>query len=77
LSRHPADFGPIWPLKKSPTIFRAVSIWPGAVRRDGDSAMRFMILVKASKQSEAGIMPPDEMLKMMADYHEQLAILPL
>ncbi len=39
--------------------------------------MRFMILVKASKQSEAGIMPPDEMLKTMADYHEQLAILPL
>ena len=35
--------------------------------------MRFMILVKASKDSEAGVMPSEEMLTAMADYHEQLA----
>lgn len=35
--------------------------------------MRFMILVKASKDSEAGIMPPEELFAAMADYHEQLA----
>jgi hypothetical protein len=35
--------------------------------------MRFMILVKASKESEAGVMPSQEMLTAMADYHEQLA----
>ena len=35
--------------------------------------MRFMILVKASKESEAGMMPSEEMLSAMADYHEQLA----
>jgi hypothetical protein len=35
--------------------------------------MRFMILVKASKESEAGVMPSEEMLTAMADYHEQLA----
>ena len=35
--------------------------------------MRFMILVKASKDSEAGVMPSQEMLTAMADYHEQLA----
>ena len=35
--------------------------------------MRFMILVKANKDSEAGVMPSEEMLKTMADYHEQLA----
>ena len=35
--------------------------------------MRFMILVKATKESEAGIMPPEEMFAAMADYHEQLA----
>ena len=35
--------------------------------------MRFMILVKASKDSEAGVMPQEDMLKAMADYHEQLA----
>jgi len=32
-----------------------------------------MILVKASKDSEAGVMPSQEMLTAMADYHEQLA----
>ncbi|RJF95857.1 YciI family protein [Noviherbaspirillum saxi] len=35
--------------------------------------MRFMIIVKASKQSEAGEMPEEKMLAAMADYHEQLA----
>lgn len=35
--------------------------------------MRFMILVKASAQSEAGIMPNEKVLAEMASYHEQLA----
>jgi len=35
--------------------------------------MRFMILVKATKDSEAGVMPKEDMLKAMADYHEELA----
>lgn len=35
--------------------------------------MRFMIVVKASKDSEAGTMPPLEMFAAMADYHEELA----
>lgn len=35
--------------------------------------MRFMIVVKASKDSEAGVMPGDEIFAAMADYHEQLA----
>jgi hypothetical protein len=35
--------------------------------------MRFMILVKATKDSEAGVMPPEELFHAMADYHEQLA----
>ena len=35
--------------------------------------MRYMILVKATKDSEAGVMPPEELLAAMADYHEQLA----
>lgn len=34
--------------------------------------MRFMILVKANKDSEAGAMPPEELFAEMADYHEQL-----
>jgi hypothetical protein len=35
--------------------------------------MRFMILVKATKDSEAGAMPAEEMLATMADYHAELS----
>lgn len=35
--------------------------------------MRFMILVKATRESEAGVMPDDELIAVMAEYHEQLA----
>jgi hypothetical protein len=35
--------------------------------------MRFMIMVKASKDSEAGVMPSEELMAPMAKYHEELA----
>lgn len=35
--------------------------------------MRFMIIVKASADSEAGIMPSEELFSAMADYHSELA----
>ena len=35
--------------------------------------MRYMIMVKANAESEAGTMPSDEMISAMADYHEELA----
>lgn len=35
--------------------------------------MRFMILVKATEESEAGAMPDEEVFDAMADYHEELA----
>jgi len=35
--------------------------------------MRFMILVKASAESEAGVMPGEDMFAVMAAYHDQLA----
>ena len=35
--------------------------------------MRFMIVVKATKDSEAGVKPSEELFAAMADYHEQLA----
>ena len=34
--------------------------------------MRFMMIVKASKDSEAGVMPSEELLKAMANYNEEL-----
>ncbi len=35
--------------------------------------MRFMIIVKATVDSEAGVMPGAALIAEMADYHEQLA----
>lgn len=35
--------------------------------------MRFMILVKATRDSEAGVMPSHHVFTAMADYHEQLS----
>lgn len=34
--------------------------------------MRFMLIVKATPESEAGTMPDDTTMAAMADYHEQL-----
>ena len=34
--------------------------------------MRFMIIVKATKDSEAGAMPPESLFAAMATYHEEL-----
>lgn len=34
--------------------------------------MRFMVLVKANEQSEAGVMPPEEMLIAMGKFNEEL-----
>jgi hypothetical protein len=35
--------------------------------------MRFMVIVKASKDSETGVMPSEEMLSEMTAYNEELA----
>jgi len=35
--------------------------------------MRFMIIVKATKDSEAGVMPEEKLIAEMATYHEELA----
>ena len=37
-----------------------------------DTTMRFMILVKASKESEAGVLPSAELLTEMGKYNEEL-----
>jgi hypothetical protein len=38
----------------------------------GDSAMRVMVLVKATKDSEAGLLPSTEMFEAMGKFNEQL-----
>lgn len=35
--------------------------------------MRYMIIVKATPDSEAGVMPEEELIAEMASYHEELA----
>ena len=35
--------------------------------------MRFMIIVKATADSEAGVMPPPQLLAQMGDFHDDLA----
>lgn len=35
--------------------------------------MRYMILVKANSDSEAGVLPPESLMASMAAYHEELA----
>ena len=34
--------------------------------------MRFMIIVKTNKDSEAGVLPTEELIARMANYHEEL-----
>jgi hypothetical protein len=34
--------------------------------------MRFMIIVKATRDSEAGVMPEEKLIAEMAEYHEEL-----
>ena len=34
--------------------------------------MRFMVIVKASKDSEAGVMPSEQLLREMGNYNEEL-----
>src|SRR6516225_8258422 len=38
----------------------------------GETAMRFMVMVKATKDSEAGKMPSQELLAAMAKFNEEL-----
>src|SRR5206468_11211459 len=38
----------------------------------GDTTMRVLVLVKASKESEAGVMPSTELLTEMSKFNEQL-----
>src|SRR5688500_19682354 len=42
-------------------------------QQHGGAAMRFMIVVKATKDTEAGIMPGEKLIAEMATYHEELA----
>ena len=39
---------------------------------DGDAPMRFMVMIKADKNTEAGVMPSEALLADMGRYNEEL-----
>src|SRR5207245_6552109 len=39
---------------------------------EGDTTVRFMVIVKASKESEAGVLPSRELLTEMGKFNEEL-----
>src|SRR5262245_29896153 len=45
-------------------------LWPLWIR--GDETMRVMVLVKATKDSEAGMLPSNELLEAMGKFNEEL-----
>src|SRR5918912_3608807 len=45
---------------------------PSCRGTEGDRTMRFMVIVKASKESEAGIMPSQKLLTEMGKFNEEL-----
>ena len=63
------------PLSKLGPVERRVSraersVPPASAK--GDLAMRFMIIVNATPDSEAAVMPPESLLAEMGAYHEEL-----
>jgi hypothetical protein len=45
---------------------------PVLLKKSGDIGMRFMMIVKANKDSESGKMPGEELLMAMGKYNEEL-----
>src|SRR5262249_30208047 len=45
---------------------------PSPEPEKGDTTMRFMVIVKASKESEAGVLPSRELLAEMGKFNEEL-----
>jgi hypothetical protein len=57
-------------VKAAGQVAGASKNWKHSIREE---AMRFMIIVKATKDSEAGVMPEDSLIAEMGKYHEELA----
>jgi hypothetical protein len=54
-------------------LVRPMKRWAAAASmKSEETTMRVMVLVKATKDSEAGIMPPTELLEAMGKFNEQL-----
>jgi hypothetical protein len=51
----------------------AIRLDSESLKTSGDKTMRFMIIVKASPDSEAGVMPSEELMAAMGNFNEELA----
>jgi hypothetical protein len=49
------------------------SLWTPDANLTGEITMRFMVIVKADKNSEAGVLPDEKLLAEMGKYNEELA----
>src|SRR5258706_3974807 len=67
--------GPSFVVPMKPGSSRSIS--PGSPARKlkpkGDRTMRFMVIVKANKSSEAGELPDEKLLTDMGNYNEELS----
>jgi len=72
-----------WPCRSDPASIVANETEAVAAQADfraappttglkGDAAMRVMVIVKATEESEAGVMPEEELLTRMGKYNEEL-----
>lgn len=68
-TQHVIDENFFYTLSNCSTVVR-LSIEP--LNCKGDETMRFMIIIKASQDSEAGVMPSQELLTAMGNYNEEL-----
>jgi len=68
--RRAKNFGGMSILQKLVRRMSMEAVGPQWIR--GDKSMRVMVLVKATNDSEAGIMPTTELLEAMGKYNEEL-----
>src|SRR2546428_3910392 len=47
-------------------------VGPPDLQPEGDTTMRFMVIVKANKDSEAGVLPDEKILNAMGKFNEEL-----
>jgi hypothetical protein len=54
-------------------VTRSIHPHTSLLSHEGEKTMRFMMIVKANKDSEAGVMPGEELIAAMTKYNEELA----
>src|SRR5262249_49550821 len=71
--RDPPDHGrAVYRLAREQFLVRKGASDLRRIQPKGDLTMRFMVIVKATKESEAGILPSREILEKMTKFNEEL-----